>query len=89
MLADPVTARPEIIAPDPHGQSALLLVESLIHTRVGNRVISLPDAVNTMVIAIDAQVDMTEAGRSSVAATSLLEAIRRSLEADLLHSAND
>ena len=59
------------------------MVESLIHALVGKRVMSVQDAVSALEIAIDAQIDMVEAGRSSQATTHLLEVIRHSLEADL------
>ena len=89
MLADPTEPRAQATSPDPHGQAALLLVESLIHALVGNRVMSVRDAVGAMDIAIDAQLDMVDAGRSPAAATHLLEAIRCSMESDLPHADND
>jgi hypothetical protein len=70
-------------AQDPHGQAALILVESLIHTLVGNQVLSVRDAVTTIEVARDAQIAMADVERSPAATTHLLEAMLQSMEHDL------
>lgn len=78
-----VSISPEPSGPDPHGQAALLLVESLIHSLVETSSLSVQDAVSTIQVARDAQLDLVEADRSPHATTQLLEDILRSLEGDL------
>ena len=72
---------------DPHGQAALLLVESLVHELVARSVVTLSGAIEVVQTAIDVSLEMaTElqddqagaAGRSAL----LLQAISRSLGAD-------
>jgi hypothetical protein len=78
-----VTAVPVPPEPDPHGQAALLLVESLIHGLVGRRVLSLQEAVDVIEVALDAQIGLEDIDRSIAPATDLLQALLRSLEIDL------
>jgi hypothetical protein len=68
---------------DPHGQAALLLVESLIHTLIDSRALSVRDAVSSVEVARDAQICLVEADRSTEAATQLLEAVLHSMAHDL------
>ena len=72
--------------PDPHGQAAMLLAESLIHSLIGNEVLSVQEAFNTVEIARDTQVELADAGRSPQAATELLDVMLGSLEGDLAAS---
>lgn len=72
--------------PDAHGQTAMLLVESLIHGLIARSLISVADAVEIVETAREVQIDAgTEA--DSLAATrrsiSLLQAISSSLRGDL------
>jgi hypothetical protein len=83
MSATAVPALSETDGPDPHGQAALLLVESLIHGLIGRRVLSVQDAVDIVEVALDAQIAMAEVGRSLALTTDLLEGMLRSLEVDL------
>ena len=78
-----VSISPEPSGPDPHGQAALLLVESLIHSLVETGSLSVEDAVSTIEVARDAQLDLAEADRSRPVTTQLLEDILHSLEGDL------
>ena len=47
--------------PDPHGQAALLLVESLIHGLLASSVISIGDAIEIVETADSVQVEFAEA----------------------------
>ena len=83
MSATVASPTPEMAGPDPHGQAALLLVESLIHGLVGNGVLSVEAATSIMEVALDAQVAMADVGRSAAATSSLLEPLLQSLRIDL------
>lgn len=83
MLADTAPSPFRATGPDPHGQAALLLVESLIHGLIGNSVLSVREAATVVEVARDAQAGLADAGRSPAAATPLLEAVLQSLEHDL------
>ena len=72
--------------PDAHGQAAMLLVESLIHSLIARSVISVVDAVEIVETAVEINLEIAEftvppeAGRKSLA---MLEAISTSLQKDL------
>ena len=72
--------------PDPHGQAALLLVESLIHGLLSRSVISLDDAIEIVETADDVQVEVAEAadghGAPMWRAHALLSGIAESLKLD-------
>ncbi|WP_116091827.1 hypothetical protein [Sphingomonas crusticola] len=73
--------------PDAHGQSAMLLVESLIHGLVARSSISVEDAVEIVSVAIDAK-EATGAELGDTQATlekslHILGAVRASLSLDL------
>lgn len=72
--------------PDPHGQAALLLVESLIHGLLARSIISIGDAIEIVESADSVQVDMAEeadgAGAPMWQARGLLTAILKSLSYD-------
>jgi hypothetical protein len=73
--------------PDPHGQAALLLVESLLHGLIARSLIRTEDAVEIVEIAAEVKVEigLTESEPQEVAAASLrlLAAISTSLASDL------
>ncbi|HEU0071580.1 MAG TPA: hypothetical protein VFS04_09810 [Alphaproteobacteria bacterium] len=72
---------------DPHGQAALLLIESLIHSLIACSVISLEEAIDIVDVAVDVQTDIADeppAGRRKVRdALELLRALKASLSLDL------
>jgi len=74
------------IRPEPHGQAALLLVESLIHGLIARSSLTVEQAVEIVEIAADVQQDTadevgdTPANRESL---HLLNTIRTSLKHDL------
>ena len=74
--------------PDPHGQAALLLVESLIHELVAQSVISIDDAINVMTVAIDAKIEIAanlgESDGTRDRSLTLLSSIHTSLGSDAL-----
>lgn len=72
--------------PDPHGQAALLLVESLIHGLITRSIISNGDAIEIVEIADSVQVEVAEAADGAGApmwrSHALLSAIADSLKLD-------
>lgn len=78
----PIAAR----VPDPHGQAALLLVESLIHGLLARSGLSVDEAVEIVQIAIDVQHETShDRGNSPALETAcghLLSAIAASLAID-------
>ena len=72
------------LLPDPHGQAALLLVESLIHVLMERSVISISDAIEIVETADDVQVDVAKAAdghgapmwRSHALLTAILESLK-------------
>lgn len=70
-----------------HGQSALLLVESLIHVLIEKKVISVSDAVEVVETAREVKLDsgpqQGESFRTQQKSLWLLEAISVSLQRDL------
>ncbi|TPG39745.1 hypothetical protein EAH79_13685 [Sphingomonas koreensis] len=72
--------------PDPHGQAALLLVESLIHGLLERAIISIGDAIDIVETAVSVQVDIAEAADGAGApmwqSHARLNAILTSLEKD-------
>jgi hypothetical protein len=60
-----VPAPPAIIEPDAHGQAALLLAESLIHTLVENATLSNVEAVELIRIAAEVKVEVAVAAHES------------------------
>jgi hypothetical protein len=79
VVADPV--------PDPSGQTALLLVESLIHCLRERSLISVEDAVEIVDTALSVQTDITASadGAAPIMRRSLVQllALKTSLERDL------
>lgn len=47
-------------APDPHGQAAMLLVESLIHGLIARDVIGVADAVEIVDVATEVTIDIAD-----------------------------
>ena len=72
--------------PDAHGQAALLLTESLIHTLIENAAMSNQDAIQVVRSAAEVKVEVaTAAGESNKRmkeSLKLLDQMRRSLESD-------
>jgi len=72
---------------DPHGQAAILLVESLIHALIAGSVITVANAVEVVEVAIDVSKNMREElseGSDTIQRSILLlESISRSLSGDL------
>lgn len=70
-------------APEPHGQAALILVESLIHQLIEKSILTPGDAIDIVGSAIDVQTDIVadEEARSAEMAQAhlLLSSILRSL----------
>lgn len=73
--------------PDAHGQAAMLLIESLIHSLVARSVISVTDAVEIVEVAAEVSRDMGEdLGKTDAMverSIMLLENISKSLRLDL------
>lgn len=71
---------------DAHGQAALLLVESLIHSLIVRSVISVPEAIEIVEVALDVDVeigaDLGEPSSQLSQSHSLLAAISASLLVD-------
>jgi hypothetical protein len=81
--ATPAGAPPR---PDPHGQAAILLVESLIHALVARAALSIDDAVDVVSVAVDATIEIAaergDADDRHDPAAALLVAILASLRID-------
>lgn len=85
----PVDDRPELPAvrePDAHGQAALLLTESLIHTLVENSAITNDQAIEVIRIAAEVKVEVATAAHESNGrmqeSLSLLSKMASSFESD-------
>lgn len=76
-------------SPDAHGQAAMLLVESLVHSLIAHSIISVEDAVEIVDAAAEVKEEVAaEMGDSPVTmkkSLNLLDAIRISLNNDLPH----
>jgi hypothetical protein len=71
---------------DPHGQAALLLVESLIHVLRERSIITTGEAIEVVTTALDVQADYAEAADGSEETRqsyALLSGIAESLQLDL------
>ena len=77
------TVPAELPLPDAHGQAALMLVESLIHTLVERSAISLGDALDIVEGASDVigeiSVDLGDRPEAMQPSLTLLAAINKSL----------
>lgn len=73
--------------PDPHGQAAMLAVESLLHTLVAKAVLSLSDAIDIVETAVSVQEDFLaesdEENEVAVKSLAILQSISKSLSHDL------
>jgi len=56
---------PAVLEPDAHGQAALLLTESLIHTLVENSTLTNVEAVQLIRIAAEVKVEVATAAHES------------------------
>jgi hypothetical protein len=81
------TPVPRLGEPDPQWQAALLLVESLIHGLVARSVLTLPDAVEVVTVALGTKdeiaFDLGDSQETKDKSMELLAAIRSSLSNDL------
>ncbi|MDO6414178.1 hypothetical protein Q4F19_07275 [Sphingomonas sp. BIUV-7] len=71
---------------DPHGEAAILLVESLIHSLIARRVLSFAEAIEIVDIAGDAKREIAaDVGESAaeIQTLTILDAIRATLSIDL------
>lgn len=75
------------LVPDPHGQAALLLVESLIHGLLSRSVISVAEAVEIVETAVEINSELAAEQADSNVTTdkslAMLAAISASLQNDL------
>ena len=71
--------------PDPHGQAALLLVESLIHGLVERSILSTADAIDIIDSADSVQVDIAEAADGHGAPMWRAHALLTSIAVSLRH----
>lgn len=72
--------------PDQQSQSALLLVESLIHALIAKSVLTLPEAIEIIEVAEDVELEMTRSANGAMppnAKASLLGPIAKSLRTNL------
>jgi hypothetical protein len=73
--------------PDPHGQAALLLVESLIHGLIASPALTVAEAVEIVDVAVevkaDIAADMGESRLTLEKSLPLLKAISTSLTRDI------
>jgi hypothetical protein len=78
---------PRLAEPDPYGQAALLLVESLIHGLVDRSVLTLAEAVDVVTVALDVKdeiaADLGDSPENKDKSMELLDSIRASLSNDL------
>ncbi len=86
VYTNPFRRTPTPLEPDAHGQAALLLAESTLHTLVELGVLTGPQAVSIVRTAADVKVEVAQiAGESQgrmQASLDLLQRIEGSLEAD-------
>jgi hypothetical protein len=79
---------PRLAEPDPYGQAALLLVESLIHGLVDRSVLTLAEAVDVVTVALDVKdeiaADLGDSPETKDKSMELLDSIRASLSNDLM-----
>lgn len=83
----PARARGDLRDPDPHGQAAMLLVESLLHGLIARSVITVADAVEVVEIAVDVNeevaAEMGDTQATMEKSLALLGAVHVSLSNDL------
>jgi hypothetical protein len=77
---------PAVSEPDAHGQAALLLTESLIHTLVENSAITNVQAIDLIRIAAEVKVEVATAAHESMGrmqeSLALLSKMASSFESD-------
>jgi hypothetical protein len=75
------------LTPDPHGQAALLLVESLIHGLIGREALTNDEAIQIIEVAAEVKEalaeDMGEHPAIMAASLTLLHAMASSLRRDV------
>ena len=50
---------PRTEGPDAHGQAAILLVESLIHTLIAQSIIQIEEAIEAVTVAMDVKMEIS------------------------------
>ena len=89
---DPTIAERASHSPDPHGQAALLLVESLLHDLIGKKLLTVAGAIDVINVACEVKQELAdEMGdtRSTYEQSlALLSAMRRSMETDEIAPTN-
>lgn len=83
----PARTHGDLRDPDPHGQAAMLLVESLLHALIGRSILSVADAVDVVETASEVKevisAETGEARSTMEKSLALLGAIHASLSQDL------
>jgi hypothetical protein len=83
---DRLSAGSEASVPDPHGQAAMFLIESLLHGLIARSVISVEDAIEIVDVAaevkIDSAAELGDTPASLEKSMALLGAISTSLSLD-------
>lgn len=82
-----VAATEPVVVPDPHGQAAFLLVESLIHGLIARSALSAEEAIEIVKIAADVKQEVGGAWGDTPAtlrrSLHLLDSISASLSYDI------
>jgi hypothetical protein len=82
-------SRARVREPDPHGQAALLLVESLIHGLIANTALNVEEAVEIIGVATEVKTEIAaewgDSPETMQKSLTLLKAISESLMQDLPH----
>ncbi|WP_025294123.1 hypothetical protein [Sphingomonas sanxanigenens] len=77
---------PTVLGADPHGEGAILLVESLIHGLIARSVISANDALEIVTVAMDVCTDIAGEAEDSAKhqeVLTILQTIALSLSHDI------
>jgi len=87
LLNDNDRIRSAFPVPDPHGQAAMLLLESLLHGLIARKVITTGNAVEIVAVAAEVKqevaADLGDTPASLARSLGLLTAIGSSLQGDL------
>jgi hypothetical protein len=83
-MSEPINERPSDSLRDPHGEAALLLVESLIHGLLRRSQLTLAEAIDIVQVAIDVEAetghdrgdDPTRASPAALRLTAMLDSLR-------------
>ncbi len=83
----PAAARPR--EPDAHGQAAMLLVESLIHSLISRSVISVAEAIEIVEVAAEVKLEVAAGLGDSPATMARSLALLGAISASLRHDAQN